>query len=325
MFLFSKRHFSLTLLSVFLMTLPLQAAWLDSAISAYNAGNYQEAIRILQPRAKAGDADANYYLGQIYRMGRGVEPDNEQAKLYYLEAANRDHVDAQRNLGSLYFFEAEEKADNPDAIHWLTRAAEKGDAWSQWFLGKMYINGQGVEKDVEAAYKWFDAAGKQNHPQAQQAAAEIRAQLAIDDTEQQAEPETSEISIVDSSPEPEPAASQPSVIVEDEPDVTDNLIEPVIPDKTKENIQTPKASGFVVQLAAFASRTNAEKGQSLLQPRLADLLDNQPINIHEVVKSETQSSFKLQIGPFEKSGQASALCRDIKEKGEDCFVSKLSD
>ena len=74
MFLFSKRHFLLTLLSVFLMSLPLQAAWLDSAISAYNAGNYQEAIRILQPRAKAGDADANYYLGQIYRMGRGVEP-----------------------------------------------------------------------------------------------------------------------------------------------------------------------------------------------------------------------------------------------------------
>ena len=189
----------------------------------------------------------------------------------------------------------------------------------------MYINGQGVEKDVEAAYKWFDAAGKQNHPQAQQAAAEIRAQLAIDDTEQQAEPETSETSIVDSSPELEPAASQPSVIVEDEADVTDNLIEPLIADKTKENIQTPKASGFVVQLAAFASRTNAEKGQSLLQPRLADLLDNQPINIHEVVKSETQSSFKLQIGPFEKSGQASALCRDIKEKGEDCFISKLSD
>ena len=314
-------------LSLLLGVSALHASWLDSAITAYNTGDYEKAIRILKPKAEDGEADANYYLGQIYRMGRGVEPDNSKAKNYYLEAANLDHVDAQRNLGSLYFFESDVGIENPDAVKWLTKAAEKGDAWSQWFLGKMYINGQGVEKNPEEAYRWFDAAGKQNHEQARYAAEEIRQQLGLPKTDglktdmPESHAQESEM------PKSDLAASgttTQTATISEKPVATKPVSELDLSVPLEEPVDNKKlASGYFVQLAAFGNRKNAEKGQTILESSLGDLLSDNPISIYEKPVNDSRSSFKLIIGPMEKPGQALRFCSKIKEKGEDCFISKI--
>ena len=79
-----------------------------------------------------------------------------------------------------------------------------------------------------------------------------------------------------------------------------------------------------MQLAAFTSRPNAERGQAILEDKLSDLLSDNQISIHEATLSDTKSNFKLRIGPLENSSQAFDLCSEIKKKGEDCFVSKVS-
>ena len=43
-----------------------------AGVEAWQAGNYEEAVRDWRPLADRGDADAQYNLAQAYKLGRGV-------------------------------------------------------------------------------------------------------------------------------------------------------------------------------------------------------------------------------------------------------------
>ena len=58
---------------------PAQAD-VKSGVDAWSAGDYATAVREWSGPAQAGDADAQFNLGQAYRLGRGVEADKEQAE-----------------------------------------------------------------------------------------------------------------------------------------------------------------------------------------------------------------------------------------------------
>src|SRR3546814_11652875 len=47
-------------------------------VDAWQAGNYQAAVAEWRPLAIAGDADAQFNLGQAYKLGRGVLTDLNQ-------------------------------------------------------------------------------------------------------------------------------------------------------------------------------------------------------------------------------------------------------
>ena len=111
---------------------------LDFLCSPYQKGlqqiyynNYMGALRIWDPRAKEGDVLAQYGLGVLYYMGKGVSRDNEIA------------------------------------IKWWTLAAKKGDAGSQNNLAWMYENGFGVSSDQFEALKWWTEAAKNSYAHAQ--------------------------------------------------------------------------------------------------------------------------------------------------------------
>src|SRR3546814_13505721 len=67
-----------------LLALPLAAATLapapaladvKSGVEAWQRGDYQAAVAEWRPLAIAGDADAQFNLGQAYKLGRGVARD----------------------------------------------------------------------------------------------------------------------------------------------------------------------------------------------------------------------------------------------------------
>src|SRR3546814_11289292 len=95
-----------------LLALPLAAATLAAApahadvksgVEAWQRGDYQAAVAEWRPLAIAGDADAQFYLGQAYKLGRGVPNDLGQADAWYRLADKQGHLQAEDNPGLVTF------------------------------------------------------------------------------------------------------------------------------------------------------------------------------------------------------------------------------
>ena len=149
-----------------LISLSSLADDVDKGITAYQQQDYQTAFYAWSLAAQQGDPDAEYHLGQLYRLGQGVNIDYPSAQSYYLKAAKKGHPLAQLNLGTLYYSGKAIEKQEEDAFYWLHQAAEKGDAHAQWMIGDMLLNGQGVAQDSVAAYSWLTLASEQFHLQA---------------------------------------------------------------------------------------------------------------------------------------------------------------
>jgi TPR repeat protein len=67
---------------------------LDKALAAMLKQDYGLALNILRPMATSGHAEAQYYLGYLYRSGSGVARDDKQAHDWYLKAAAGGHATA---------------------------------------------------------------------------------------------------------------------------------------------------------------------------------------------------------------------------------------
>ena len=61
-------------------------------------------IAALRVRANAGDANAQYNLGNAYFNGRGVPLDTVEAVSWYRKAADQGLADAQFYLGVAYYY-----------------------------------------------------------------------------------------------------------------------------------------------------------------------------------------------------------------------------
>ena len=113
------------------------------------------------------NAEAQYYLGVMYRNGYGVAKDYVEAVKWYHKAAEQGYASAQSNLGFMYRNGYGVTKDDVEAVKWYRKAAEQGNATAQYNLGFMYYRGKGVRKDYDvAAYVWFTLAAAQGHKDA---------------------------------------------------------------------------------------------------------------------------------------------------------------
>ena len=78
----------------------------------------------IKSKAEAGDAKAQWSLGQIYESGR-------------------------------FLYGKGGKKDLKEAVKWFRMAAEQNDPQAQAKLGFMHIVGRGVKKDGNEATKWY--------------------------------------------------------------------------------------------------------------------------------------------------------------------------
>lgn len=137
----------------------------------YRAGrfvlqNNEEAVRWLTLAWEENRLpQAAYELSEIYRAGTGAEQNPAKAEDFLAGAAERAYPAAQYAMG-----EAAYKTDPPnyqDAFAWFSNAAAGGYAPAQYMTGFMLMQGQGTERSVPLAIKFFRDAAQQNHVAAQ--------------------------------------------------------------------------------------------------------------------------------------------------------------
>ena len=110
-----------------------------SAYACYDSGQSDKAnFDNCLDDAQRGDANAQFYLGNMYLEGLGV------TQIHKL------------------------------AVKWYRKAAEQGFAQAQYNLGVMYVAGQGVLPDIPTGVKWIHLAAKQGHVGAIKALTELQ-------------------------------------------------------------------------------------------------------------------------------------------------------
>jgi len=161
-----------------IISLPL---WLASttAIAAvptaqayWDAGQYRQAFAAAVEPAQAGDPQAEFLLGEAYRLGRSVDQDLIQASDWYARAARQGDVASAAALGELLVG----MRRSGDAVPWLTLAASHNHARATAFLAAIYYTGDGAQRDLILATTLMKKAAAEGSPEA-------RAKLAMmDDT-----------------------------------------------------------------------------------------------------------------------------------------------
>ena len=74
-----------------------------AGVDAWARGEYETAVKEWRPAAINGNRDAQFNLGQAYKLGRGVSVDLAQAEEWYRKAAIQGHEKAEDNYGLVMF------------------------------------------------------------------------------------------------------------------------------------------------------------------------------------------------------------------------------
>jgi TPR repeat protein len=136
--------------------------------------DYVKARQLYEEAAEQGDIEAMFYLGLMYRDGRGVQQDVDRARVLFQNfvqevrrAANRDDPIASFRLGKMLQYGDPVIKDETEALRWITRAAEKGLAEAQFHLSRLYAYGWcGVRQDAELEEHWLTRAAEAEYGEA---------------------------------------------------------------------------------------------------------------------------------------------------------------
>ena len=138
-------------------------------VDAWGRGDWRTAVDKWRPLAIGGDADAQFNLGQAYKLGRGVPENPAMAESWFRRAAIQGHDQAQANYGLALF----QDGHRAEALPWLEKAAARGEPRAQLVLGTMLFNGDGVPRDMPRAYALVARASAANLPSASQTLAQM--------------------------------------------------------------------------------------------------------------------------------------------------------
>ena len=127
----------------------------DKGFEAYNAGDYQTALREWKPLAEQGDAYAQTNLGLMYSEGQGVSQDYGEAFKWYQLAADQGSAEGQRRIGEAYIMGYGVVQDFSEAFNWQLKSAKQGHAAAQHGVGMAYAGGHGVEQNKDLGYMWL--------------------------------------------------------------------------------------------------------------------------------------------------------------------------
>lgn len=132
---------------------------------------------------------------------------------------------------------------------------------------------------------------------------------AVDEPDIEAGPDT----------EREPARSEPAPTLEDTP--PQPAREPVA-EPASQTAPVPVTGDYVVQIAAFRSRAEAEQAWVAFTERFPDLAQGRRLNIIEADLGERGIYYRLRIAAFESRDAARAYCTTLSARGQDCLVAQ---
>ena len=158
-----SRHFPvLTAAALALGVASPALADVKAGVDAWERGDFAKAVAEWRDPAARGDADAQFNLGQAYKLGRGVPMDLKQAESWYKKAADRGHVQAADNYGLVLFQDNRRE----EAMPYIRASAARGEPRAQYVLGTAMFNGDIAEKDWVRASAPLTRASAQGLPQA---------------------------------------------------------------------------------------------------------------------------------------------------------------
>lgn len=300
---------------------------------AWEQGDYTKAIAEWLPLAQAGDADAQFNMGQAYRLGRGVPADLAIALDYFGRAAVQGHVRAEDNYGLLLF----QQNRRTEALPYIERSARRGEPRTQYLYGTMLFNGELVAKDRVRAYAMMTRAASAGLPPAQESLRQMddyipegqRRQGRALATQMEQQEQAMRLATVGTptplhqSPatprhpdQPPPAAAGgPKPKAPTSSSKADTASQPK-PTSASDGSSPPISSGgsWRVQLGAFSEESRAEAQWESASAKVGALAGRQ----HYLVKSGRLT--RLQAGPLANEGEAEKLCEAVRAAGIVCLA-----
>lgn len=135
----------------------------DNAYGAYQAGHYRRALTEALKRIEAdnNDAAAMTLVGELYRQGLGVPPDQKVATEWYERADARGDINAAFALATQLLDEKSGKRDPARAGALLEKAAAAGHPAANYNLA-LTLLATGREADDKRAVGCLEVAAKAN-------------------------------------------------------------------------------------------------------------------------------------------------------------------
>jgi cell division septation protein DedD len=300
---------------------PVGAQSVKLGADAWQRGDYAAAVAIWRPLAEKGEPEAQFDLGQAYRLGKGVTTSLATAQTWFERAAEQGQVDAQTTLGLLLF----QNGDQASGLKWLKKAADQGEPRAMLVFGTALFNGDGVPQDPVRGYAYVSrsagsglAAAKQTLDQLDQLlpAAERKRGMAMasDLAKSVPAPRASRaksaakpVEMAAAKEPPQPAAKPVETAAARPPAKAAKAAPKEAPPTAA--AASPASGNWRIQLGAFSQRGNAEAlyKKVFAKPAFAG---RQPYYV------AAGAVTRLQVGPFESSAMAQAAC---KSAGVPCF------
>lgn len=286
-------------------------------IDAYQRGDFAAAVSSWRPLAIAGDADAQYNIGQAYRLGRGVPVDPQMAESWFKKAADQGH-DRARNAYGLTLFQGGRRQE---AIPYIEEAAGSGFPQSQYVYATLLFNGDMVEKDWVRSYALMTRAAAGDVAAAKAGIAQLDRYIPHEQRQRGLRLASVFESAAPKAPDtvggpiaaPSPAVARPAItpVIAAAPVATETKVVKM----NLGSVASPAAGGrWRIQLGAFANAAGASSLWRLLQGRVGALA---PLSSFVVPAG---SVTRLQAGPLASRAAADRLCASVRSSGNGCLV-----
>jgi len=163
--------------------IPFWTSDLKKAKRAYRTGHYAKALVYFRRASDDGNIVADWYLGHMYRMGRGVPRNDAMAYSYYSRVAETyDPEEPDQNrlritVDAMVRIADYERIGVPSAgikknvmaaaRTYLRIATVYGHPAAQYALGLMSIRGEGFRRNPQQGLKWLLAAARKRYAPAE--------------------------------------------------------------------------------------------------------------------------------------------------------------
>ena len=298
---------------------PLPAQSVSAGVEAWQRSDYAGAVSIWRPLAENGNPEAEFNLGQAYRLGRGVPTNLAAAKTWFERAATSGSVDAQTTLGLLLFQNGEQAA----GLKWLRKAADQAEPRAMLVYGTALFNGDGVPQDPARGYAYVSRSASTGLAPARQTLEQLEPRLPPADRKRgiaiahdlatsagKAEATAGKVALTPvataaaKTPPKAAAKAARKVAAAAGPPIT------AVAKQKPEAVAAAPASGhWRIQLGAFSNRRNAEALYKRLSAK-STLAGREPFYV------AAGAVTRLQVGPFESKASAQAACNAA---GVACF------
>lgn len=155
-------------------TMSATSVELARASKLWTSGDHAGAVKVWQSMPQS--RDAQYNLGQAYRLGRGVSEDLGMARVFYEKALAAGHPKAAEQLGLLLFNHSSTRAS---AVPFLEQAAANGSPRADMALGIWNLE-DAQTPDLERARVHLTKASDAKIPGASAALAKLSLKAGMD-------------------------------------------------------------------------------------------------------------------------------------------------